>query len=76
MADSEAVNTAQILVEGEQASEEVTVTTTEGQTEPEQVQTKPGKHTRAGFTTNKGHGESKQRRKMANKSRRINRHRQ
>lgn len=34
--------------------------------------TKKGK-TRAGFTTNKGHGTSKARRKMASKSRKINR---
>jgi hypothetical protein len=30
-------------------------------------------HTRAGFTTNKGHGQSKARRKMAAESRRRNR---
>ena len=34
---------------------------------------KPKGHQRAGITTNKGHGQSKTRRQMANKSRRINR---
>jgi hypothetical protein len=33
----------------------------------------PRQHIRAGFTTNKGRGQSKARRKMAAKSRRINR---
>jgi hypothetical protein len=42
----------------------------------EESEQKPRQHVRAGFTTNKGHGQSKQRRKMAAKSRRINRKRQ
>lgn len=73
MADSEAVVTEEIPVEEAQADEEVTVTG--GQTLPYGTDARPGKHTRAGFTTNKGHGEGKRRRKMASESRRKNRSR-
>ena len=73
MADSEAVVTEEIPVEEVQADEEVTVTG--GETIPTVPQSQPGKHTRAGFTKNKGHGEGKQRRKMAKESRRKNRSR-
>ncbi len=68
MADSEAV-TEEIPV-----VEEVTVTG--GKTETEEMAEPQRTHIRAGFTKNHGHGQSKQRRKMAAKSRRINRRRQ
>lgn len=49
------------------------VTETGGSTEPVEVAAKPKGHQRAGITTNKGHGQSKTRRQMAARSRRINR---
>jgi len=54
-----------------------------GETAPEQTldelpveeaaAARPKTHKRAGYTTNKGHGQPKARRKMAAKSRRVNR---
>jgi hypothetical protein len=67
MADSEAVAEEIPVVE------EVTVTS--GQTDTEEAPKTPGKHVRAGFTKSHNQGQSKQRRKMAKASRRINRQR-
>ncbi len=73
MADSEAVTEGIPVVEESQAEDG---TVTSGETEPveETAETKRT-HVRAGFTKNHNQGQSKQRRKMANKSRRINRQR-